>query len=331
MANSIKNKQYFFKHPGAHTELKLKNSEFPELEPDSVIVKNTFIGINHTDILIRKGIIRYGNNPGYIGIEGAGIIESLSPNAEKKFAIGQKVLYCTKTIGSYSNYVTVPSKAIIGIPEDIDISKALALAYRGLMSHVLTYNVYNPLKSNNLYIYVNGASGGVGHILIQLLLYMKVKVIAGVGSNNKIKTVQNLGCKHVLNYNDPKFVEKVKTITKREGVIAIYDCIGASAFKTNLNILSFLGVLINYGDVSGIPTSFDFTFFKKKSIFFTRPDLNIYRHNRMELLLSMELLFKLLRNNIINPIINYGNFKDIPTIHKKMEARESLGVNIIKL
>jgi NADPH2:quinone reductase len=119
-------------------------------------------------------------------------------------------------------------------------------------------------------------------------------------------------------------------LTKNNGVNAIYDCYGQDFFKTNCQILGFLGLLINYGDVTGMVKDFDVSYIWSKSLFYTKPHLSIYKGNKAELALSADFLFKQIKDRVITPQYTAITFDNIPKAHEMLNNRKSTGSIIAK-
>ena len=320
-------KAFILKKTGDVKALKLIENKTPDPKEYEVQIKNSYITISHMDIHHRNGQYSLAKLPHIIGIGGAGRIVKLGSKV-KGFEIDEKVVYGTNFIGSYSEKININQNLLIGlgdIPEDI----AAASFIPGLTSHYLIYRTYK-IKKGDIAL-VNGATGSVGHILCQWLTSIGADVIGIVGSDEKINSAKALGCKQVINYQADDYIKRVAEATNNRGANVIYDCYGKELFEKNIESLTLLGLLINYGDVTGIIDDFDVTKLWNKSLFYTKPNLFLYKGNRMELVLSAETLFKQIRDKVIRPDFKVVKFTDIPKAHQVIESRKMKGTIIAKV
>src|SRR3546814_2209211 len=70
------------------------------------------------------------------------------------------------------------------------------------------------------------AAGGVGLIFEEWAKAFGGIAIGAVGSAEKAELARAHGYDHVINYKTDNFVERVKEITKGEGVPVVYDGVG---------------------------------------------------------------------------------------------------------
>ena len=281
-------KAFILKKTGDINSLKLTKHKVNDPNPYQIQVKNSYVAVTHMDVHHRNGQYSFKNVPTIIGISGSGTIIKLGSKVTE-FKIGEKIVYGTNFIGSYSEIVNINQNLAIGLG-DMAEDVAAASFVPGLTSHYLIYRTYQ-IKKHDMAI-VNGATGAVGHILCQWLSYLGANVIGVVGSDEKINAAKSFGCKEVINYKDEKYFAKIAQATNKLGANILYDCYGKNNFEQNIDSLTFLGLLVNYGDVTGIIDNLDVTKLWNKSLFYTKPNLFLYKGNRMELILSAEILFE---------------------------------------
>tara|TARA_B100000401_G_scaffold425589_1_gene355424 strand:+ start:36 stop:716 length:681 start_codon:yes stop_codon:yes gene_type:complete len=203
---------------GGPEVLELKDIKLEEPKSDEVLIKNKAIGLNYIDTYHRSGLYPV-ELPSNIGIEGAGIIEKIGPN-EKNFKVGDKVAYASMPIGSYATHRIFPTKKLIKVPDEIELENVVTLMTKGFTVFYLLHKTY-PVKSGETLLF-HAAAGGVGQIFCQWAKSLGCTVIGTVGSDEKIKIAKANGCAYVINYSKENFAEKVKEITKGEGVPVVY-------------------------------------------------------------------------------------------------------------
>ena len=100
-------------------------------------------------------------------------------------------------------------------------------------------------------VFITGASGGVGLAAVDLAGHLGLKVIAGVGSDDKAGLVRGYGACDVINYRSEDLRERIKAITGGEGVNICFDNVGGTIFEQMARLMKFGGRLMPIGFTSG--------------------------------------------------------------------------------
>src|SRR3546814_17305795 len=95
------------------------------------------------------------------------------------------------------------------------------------------------------------AAGGVGLIFEEWAKAFGGIAIGTVGSAEKAELARAHGYDHVINYKTENFVERVKEITKGEGVPVVYDGVGRDTWAGSLDCLRPFGLMARFGNASG--------------------------------------------------------------------------------
>lgn len=323
------NKAIIINKTGNSDVLEYKNIAIPEPEAHEVLINQTAIGINFFEISQRKGILKLPQLPITPGFEACGIIEKVGKNVEG-FQEGDRVAYATASHGSYTQYRVIDSKYLISVPYEIEDHQVVASLFKGMMAHLLMRRTFF-VRPNN-FILIHSAAGGVGSLMCQMAKYYGAKVIATVGSDEKIATAEELGCDYVLNYNNEDFNKEITKITRNRGVSVVYDSVGKKTFEKSFHAVCPLGLLVSFGESSGAVPAINLEKMFTKSIFITRPSIFTYKSHRMELILSANEIFDMLKQNILNPII-YKEYSldQAAEAHLAIESGKTIGSSIFVL
>ena len=143
----------------------------------------------------------------------------------------------------------------------------------------------------------------------------------------KVKLAKDNGCSFVINYKKENVVEKVKEITNGKGVPVVYDGVGRDTFNISLESLKIRGLFVSFGQSSGmVPDVNLHKTFNPKSLYYTRPTLMHYTHNRNELEKSSNLLFEKINNKSIKQhIYKKIKLKNASEAHHLLESRKTAG------
>ena len=312
---------------GGPEVLELKDIKLEEPKSDEVLIKNKAIGLNYIDTYHRSGLYPV-ELPSNIGIEGAGIIEKIGPN-EKNFKVGDKVAYASMPIGSYATHRIFPTKKLIKVPDEIELENVVTLMTKGFTVFYLLHKTY-PVKSGETLLF-HAAAGGVGQIFCQWAKSLGCTVIGTVGSDEKIEIAKANGCDYVINYSKENFEEKVKEITKGEGVPVVYDGVGKKTFDKSIECLKVRGMMVSFGNASGPLDPCNVTkSLAPKGLYLTRPSIAHYTSTRKELDEAARKVFEMfITKKFKLNIYKKYSLNEIVKAHQDLEARKILGPAII--
>lgn len=316
------NKIYKVKSAGV---LEHVTSDIPKPFENEVVIEHKAIGVNHIDYKIFKGEDELGFFP---GVEAAGIVHDVGEKVEgvKK---GDKVAYATNTYGAYSIYNKVDSQNIIPIPNKMPFEMAALTLRKGMTAHYLMRRAF--YVRPGMWVLIQGASGGLGSFMIRLAQHYKAQIIGTAGNDQKCNALENMGGASVFNYNSD-YLSEVLDITKQEGVSVVYDLIGKSTFETSVELVGKFGLACLVGDTSGKVENFNINALNKNSIFVTMPNIDEYKKERVELLLSSHEVFDLIKKGVFprKPSKVY-KFEEVPQVFEDFKNKCNLGASVINV
>lgn len=219
------------------------SSKIPELKANEVLVKARYAGINATDINVTAG--RYGTGvapPFDVGLEGAGEIVDVGCDVPSKL-IGRPVAYIWT--GSFSEYVKLPAKVCIPIP---DVKPDyIPLLISGLTASISLEDFGRVKAGEN--VLVTAAAGGTGHIAVQVAKKAGCHVIGTCSNEEKADFLKSIGCDHVINYKTESLNDVLKA-SYPKGIDVAYESIGGSIFETCVNRIARSGRIIVLGYIN---------------------------------------------------------------------------------
>ena len=265
---------------GGPEVLRVRELPAPTPEPGQVLVKVEAAGLNYIDVYQRTGL--YPNPlPFTPGLEGAGLVVVLGAGVAG-FKEGDRVAWANR-LGSYAEQVAVPAEQAVAVPRGVDAQTAAAVMLQGMTAHYLTESTY-PLKAGESCL-VHAAAGGVGLLLVQMAKRRGARVFGTVSTEEKAALAREAGADAVILYTREDFEAEVKRITGGGGVSVVYDSVGQSTFDKSLSCLAPRGMLVLYGQSSGVVPPFNPAILAAKgSLFLTRPVLFHYVADRESLL-----------------------------------------------
>ena len=261
---------YFAEHGGSD---KIVYGDYRDPAPAAgeAVVRVRACALNQVDMLLLDGRFPPPEGlPHVNGCEVAGTVEALAAGVAG-LTTGQRVIvfpglscgsceFCLRgerTLclrygyigahrdGGYAELVRVPAASCLPLADALDFPAAAALPLAFLTSwHALLVKAdVRPGQT----VLVHAAGSGVGSAAIQIARLCGARVMATVGSDDKIEFARALGAEHVVNYRTQDFVEETKKWTNKRGVDVVVEHIGGETFERSTYALTRLGTLISIG------------------------------------------------------------------------------------
>ena len=291
--------------------------------PGEAMVRHRYVGVNFVDIYHRRGVYKLPLPTG-LGSEAAGVVEAVGP-AVTEFQPGDRVACGTGPVGAYAEARLVPVERLVHLPDDIDDRTAACIMLKGLTAQYLLLQTTQIGPGDT--ILMHAAAGGVGQIACQWAKHLGATVIGTVGSDEKAALARGHGCDHVIIYTREDFVERVREITGKRGVRVVYDGVGRDTFAGSLDCLQPRGLLVMFGQSSGMVPPFDLTALGVKgSLYLTRPTLVTYAATAEALRRMAGDLFKVVSSGAvrIEPPKEFA-LREAGAAHSALEARATTG------
>jgi NADPH:quinone reductase len=309
---------------GGPEVLKLEELPIPQPGPGQALVKIEASGVNFIDVYHRTGLYP-ASLPRLMGVEGAGVVEAVGPEATEVQA-GDRVAYAfTGAPGAYGEYALVPAARLVTLPHTVDSRTAAAAMLQGMTAHYLTRSTYPLTKGDSCLIHA--AAGGVGLLLCQMAKRLGARVFATVSTEEKARLAQEAGADVAIRYTEQDFEAEVKRLTDGKGVQVVYDSVAKDTFEKSLNCLAPRGYLVLYGQSSGPVPPFDPNQLSAKgSLFLTRPTLHHYTSTREELLTrAHDVLNQISTGTLTLRISATFPLAEAAEAHRQLEGRKTTG------
>jgi NADPH2:quinone reductase len=230
--------------------LEVQDRPDPQPGPGELLVEVAASGVNFIDVYHREGIYDVAT-PFVLGLECAGRVVALGSDVSG-FSVGDVV------------------------------ATAAAAMLQGMTAHYLVNSTY-PVQPGDVAL-VHAAAGGAGQLLVQLVKAKGGRVIATVGSAEKVEIAAAAGADEVIRYDQVDDLAAAVREHAPDGVHVAYDGVGKSTFEASLGSLRRRGLLALFGAASGHVPPFDLQRLNPAgSLFVTRPTLGHYIATRAEL------------------------------------------------
>lgn len=264
---------------GGAEALALEDAPVPEPAAGQVRVRLAAAGLNFIEVYYRSGLYP-APLPMTLGGEGAGEVVAVGPGVQA-LRPGDQVA-SVQLQGSYAEEALVAEDRAVRLPEGLDPKLAAAAMLQGMTAHYLVFSTF-PLRPGQSCL-VHAAAGGVGLLLVQLAKRCGAYVFATVSTEEKAQLAREAGADQVILYTQQDFEAEVRQATEGKGVNVVYDSVGATTFEKGLACLAPLGMMVLFGQSSGVvPPLSPSMLVQKGSLFLTRPSLFHYVADRARL------------------------------------------------
>jgi NADPH2:quinone reductase len=316
-----------FHETGGPEVLRWEEVAVPSPAATEATVRHQAVGLNFVDIYYRTGLYPTPL-PSGIGLEGAGVVEAIGSGVAD-LAVGDRVAYAGGPVGAYAEVRNIPADRLLKLPSGIDFRTGAAMMLQGLTAQYLLRRTYRVQPGDT--ILIHAAAGGVGLMVCQWAKVLGATVIGTVGSDDKAALAKAHGCDHAIVYTREDFAERVREITRGEGVPVVYDSIGKDTFQNSLDCLRPLGMMVTFGNASGPVPPLDLLELSKRgSLFITRPSLMSYTAKRSDLVpMAAELFDVVTAGKVKVEVKQTYALKDAAQAHRDLAARKTTGSTIL--
>jgi NADPH:quinone reductase len=308
---------------------KLRFEAAPDAAPAAgqVKIRHTAIGVNFVDIYYRTGLYKAASLPFVPGSEGVGRVEAVG-HGVTEFSVGDRVAYAGEN-GAYAEVRLISAARLIRLPDSIEDPEAAGMMLKGMTAEYLLMRTTR-LDAGDTILF-HAAAGGVGTIACQWAKSMGMRVIGTAGGADKVERAKQNGCEAVIDYHTENVVARVKALTEGAGVKAVFDSVGKDTFAASLDCLAPRGILVLFGQSSGVVPPLDVAQLAAKgSLYLTRPSLAHYIGTRAELLESASRVFDVVRGGAVKVDIGQTYaLGDAAQAHRDLEARRTTGSTLL--
>ncbi|HEX9036648.1 MAG TPA: zinc-binding dehydrogenase [Ktedonobacterales bacterium] len=268
-------KAVWFSELGGPEKLQFGDQPRPTPGPEQALVRIQACGVNRLDIYARTGRTPV-KLPHISGSEAAGEVVAYGPGVVREPApVGARVaiapyLFCgqceycrtgDETVcvkgdilglggqGAFAEYVVAPVSSLVPIPDGVDATSAAAVGLAMITAWRLLITRAKVRAGDT--VLVHAAGSGVGSAAVQIARLAGARVIATVGSSEKMALARKLGADEVINYREQDFAQEARRLTGKRGVSLVVEHIGADTWEKSVSCLARGGRLATCGATTG--------------------------------------------------------------------------------
>jgi NADPH:quinone reductase len=218
-------KAAFYDTPGDPEVIHYGELPRPTPQAGEVLVRVGAAALNPIDTYIRSGAVQMSLPKPYIpGCDLAGTVETVGAGV-RRFKAGDRVRGSNQGLlgrqGTFAEYACVHEDWLYPTPTGVPDTEAAAAALVGITAHLGLFRCAKLQPGET--VFVNGGTGGVGSMVVQMAKAVTAQVITTVGSAEKAAVCRSWGADVVLNYKTDDIATAVRDFTKGQGVSVWYE------------------------------------------------------------------------------------------------------------
>jgi NADPH:quinone reductase-like Zn-dependent oxidoreductase len=316
----------------------------PEPAAGEVLIEVKACGLNHLDILQRRGpaLIPGFELPHIAGMDIAGVVVAVGSGVGPSPAVGSRVLVnpavncglcpacvigedgrCEQMVvlggnraGGYAEFVTVPATNVHAIPDAVGFEEAAIIPTVWMTAwHALMETGSLRMGESVL---IHAASSGVSTAAIQIAKAAGAFVVATGSTPEKLEYARSLGADAVVNSANDDVVAATRAATGGRGVDIVLDHVGPAVWDASIYSLAPKGRLVFLGNTTGNRASFDLVY----AYHFGLRLLGSDPYDRREFGRLLDIYWG---SSFFTPIDRVFSLADAQVAQERMESRAAAG------
>ncbi|MEH7525580.1 zinc-dependent alcohol dehydrogenase family protein [Bacillus sp. JJ1503] len=320
---------------GKPSIFQFKEISEPELKPGHVLIQVKATSVNPIDTKVRAGAVPAvaPEFPAVLHGDVAGIVSAVGEGVTE-FNIGDEVFGCAGGFrgthgGALAEFMLADADLLTHKPKNLTMEEAAALPLVSITAWEALFNRARLIPGQD--ILIHGATGGVGHIAIQLAKWGGATVYTTASSQEKLEIGTRLGADVAINYREETVQDYVQKYTKGKGFDIVFDTVGGE----NLD-RSFEAAAV-HGTVAAIATrsTHDLSPVHSKGLslhvtFMLLKILNKDMHKHYGEILKK--VASLVEEGKMRPLLdsNTFTFDEVSKAHEYMESGKAVGKIVLK-
>ncbi len=319
---------------GDPSVFQLEEVSKPELKPGHVLIQVKASSVNPIDAKVRAGAVPavapefpavlHGDVAGLVSAVGEGVTE---------FKVGDEVFGCAGgfkgTGGALAEFMLADADLLAHKPKNLTMEEAAALPLVAITAWEALFNRAHLVPGQD--ILIHAATGGVGHIAIQLAKWKGATVYTTASSQEKLEIGTRLGADVTINYREESVHDYVQKYTDGKGFDVVFDTVGGENLDRSFEAAAVHGTVAAIAarsthDLSPVHSkglSLHVTFMLLKI-------LNKDMHKQYGEILKK--VAKVVEEGKLRPLVdpNMFTFDEVSKAHEYMESGKAIGKIVLK-
>ncbi|MCK2004481.1 zinc-dependent alcohol dehydrogenase family protein [[Brevibacterium] frigoritolerans] len=319
---------------GDPSVFQLEEVSKPELKPGHILIQVKASSVNPIDTKVRAGAVPavapefpavlHGDVAGLVSAVGEGVTE---------FKVGDEVFGCAGgfkgTGGALAEFMLADADLLAHKPKNLTMEEATALPLVAITAWEALFNRAHLVPGQD--ILIHAATGGVGHIAIQLAKWKGATVYTTASSQEKLEIGTRLGADVTINYREESVHDYVQKYTDGKGFDVVFDTVGGENLDRSFEAAALHGTVAAIAarsthDLSPVHSkglSLHVTFMLLKIL-----DKDMHKQYGE----ILKKVAKVVEEGKLRPLVdpNMFTFDEVSKAHEYMESGKAIGKIVLK-
>ena len=299
---------------------------------ENIRVKVSATALNRADLLQRRGLYPApaGVPQDIPGLEFVGKIDQIGENVTL-WKCGERVFGIVGG-GSYAEQLIIHQQMAVRVPDELSDIEAASIPEAFITAHDALVTQMG-IKPGEL-VLIHAVAGGVGSAVVQLVKLYGAEAIGTASSAEKLLKIAEIANFFPVNYKKENFKDVIEKRFGGNCVDLVFDTIGASYLKQNIDLLKNCGRLVLVGLLGGIVCQIDLSVILNKRL---RIKGTVLRSRSPDEKISAIQAFAkdvlpYFRSRKLRPVIDsVFSFENLHEATLRMEKNENIGKIILTL
>ncbi|MEM7492499.1 MAG: zinc-dependent alcohol dehydrogenase family protein [Pseudomonadota bacterium] len=309
--------------------------DMPKAEAGEVLVKVAATSVNTVDTMIRQlgqeQLPLSPDLPAILGMDFAGTIEAVGDGVTG-FEVGDEVYGCAGGLlslqGALAEYIPADARLVAHKPKSLSMKQAAALPLVGITAYEGLTRAGVGARQKVL---VQGGSGGVGHVAVQLAKHFGADVYATGAGGAQTPIIEGYGAT-AINFMTEAVSDYVEQYTGGAGFDLVFDSVGGANMTNSFEAAKLNGHVAS--TVALVDIDLSPAHFKGLSlhiIFMLIPMMHDVRREKHGAILTE--LAKIVDEGGLKPLLDPSNFTlaQAGEAHAKLESGAAIGKVVISV
>lgn len=227
-----------------------KEADLPDPVPGDgeVLIDVKASSVNPVDYKIRDGRAPFLSPPfpAVLHPDCAGVVRAIGTGVQG-FVVGDPVYAFASGIGAkqgaLADLMVADARMVAKMPSTLSMEEAAALP---LVTVTAWYCLVDKAAVGpGTSVFIEGGTGGVGHVAIQIAKSRGAQVFAACGTDQKCQIAEDLGAERAFNYREMTAEEMVAASPEGRGFDVVFNTPGAPSIDHAVSIAAFGGTILD--------------------------------------------------------------------------------------
>jgi NADPH:quinone reductase len=304
--------------PNAPGRLAVKQVAAPTALQSEVLMRVKSISLNLGEVRRSLTVADAGFRPGW---DVAGIVEK--PAADHSGPPAGTRVVGLLPVGGWAEVVAVPTNSVATLPDKVSFAEASTLPVAGLTA---MYALEQNGAVLGRRVLVTGASGGVGHLAVEMAKHSGAYVVASVRRPEREKHARAAGAHEVIVGEDPS------AAAKHGPYDLILESLSGDSLGAGLKMIAPNGMCVLYGVSAASETTFDASIFMRTGGATLYGFILFHEVHHRPASVGLGRLVRMVAEGTLHPQIEQeAPFNDIAQVAQKLYSRGIAGKAVLHL